>query len=125
MKRYLLTTLIVLALGAGIGIAQKKAEAVSIEKARVEFTEPLKLLNVILRGQYLFVHDEDKMAKGEDCTYVYDSAGKLVVSFHCEPVQRDKATQFKVLVTTRGGLAEIDEYQFAGSVEGHRVPRGE
>jgi hypothetical protein len=125
MRRYIFTALIVLALGTGIGLAQKKAEAGRIEKAKVEFTQPLKLMNVILRGEYQFVHDEEKMAKGEACTYVYDSSGKLVVSFHCEPVARDKANQFKVLVTSKGNMPEIEEYQFAGSTEAHRVPRAD
>ena len=82
-------------------------------------------MGVMLRGEYLFVHDDEKMAKGLDCTYVYDSAGKLVVSFHCEPIERAKTDQFKVLVTTKGNLLEIEEYQFAGSTEAHRVPRAE
>ena len=127
MRRYIFTALIVLALGTGIGLAQakKKVDAGRIQKAKVEFTEPLKLKNVILRGEYQFVHDEDKMAKGEACTYIYDAAGKLVISFHCEPVVRDRANQFKVIVTSNAGMSEIEEYQFAGSTEGHRVPQAE
>ena len=127
MKRYIFTALIVLVLGTGIGLAQaqKKVEAGRLQKAKVEITEPLKLMNVMLKGEYKFVHDEDKMAKGEACTYVYDSAGKLVVSFHCEPVQREKANQFKILVTSKANILEIEEFQFSGSTEGHRVPRAE
>ena len=127
MKRYIFTALIVLALVTGIVLAQvqKKVEAGKIQKAKVEFTETVKLKDVMLRGEYLFLHDEEKMAKGLDCTYVYDSAGKLVVSFHCEPVERAKTDQFKVLVTSKGNLLEIEEYQFAGSTEAHRVPRAE
>lgn len=127
MKKYIFTALIVLALGTGGVLAQghKKVEASKIQKAKVEFTETIKLKDVMLRGEYLFVHDDEKMAKGQDCTYVYDAAGKLVVSFHCEPVVRDKTDQFKVLVTTKGNVLELEEYQFAGSTEGHRVPRAE
>lgn len=127
MRRYIFTALIVLVLGTGIGLAQaqKKVETGKLQRAKVEFTEPLKLMNVILRGEYQFVHDEEKMAKGEACTYVYDAAGKLVVSFHCEPVERAKTDQFKVLVTTKGNILEMEEYQFAGSTEGHRVPRAD
>ena len=128
MKRYIFTALIVLALGAGAVLAQdhhKKAEAGKLQKAKVEFTETIKLMDVMLRGEYLFVHDDEKMAKGLDCTYVYDAAGKLVVSFHCEPIERERADQFKVLVTTKGNVLELEEYQFAGSKEAHRVPRAE
>jgi hypothetical protein len=115
-------------LGAGVVLAQdhhKKVEAGKLQKAKVEFTETIKLLDVMLRGEYLFVHDDEKMAKGLDCTYVYDSAGKLLVSFHCEPIERVKTDQFKVLVTTKGNVLELEEYQFAGSTEAHRVPRAE
>jgi hypothetical protein len=120
--------MIVLALGAGVVLAQdhhKKVESGKLQKARVEFTETVKLKDVMLRGEYLFVHDDEKMAKGLDCTYVYDPAGKLLVSFHCEPVEREKANQFKVMVTTMGNVLELEEYQFAGSTEAHRVPRAE
>jgi hypothetical protein len=121
--------LIAAALAVSIGLIRARAVADTgkVEKAKVNFTEPLKLKDVILKGQYLFVHDEEKMARGEDCTYVYDQAGKLIVSFHCEPVARDKAAQFKVIVTQTGisGISEIEEYQFAGSTEGHRVPKHE
>ena len=127
MKRYIFTALIVLALGTGIVLAQghKKVESGKVQKAKVEFTETIKLKDALLRGEYLFVHDDEKMAKGLDCTYVYDAAGKLVVSFHCEPVERAKADQFKAIVTNKGNVLELEEYQFAGSTEGHRVPRAE
>ena len=128
MKRYIFTAFVILAVGVGIVVAQdhhKKAEAGKLQKAKVEFTETIKLKDVMLRGEYLFVHDDEKLAKGLDCTYIYDSSGKLVVSFHCEPIERAKADQFKVLVTTRGNILELEEYQFAGSTEAHRVPRAE
>ena len=127
MRRYIFTALIVLTLASGIGLAQakKKVETGRVQTAKVEITESLKLKDVILRGTYKFVHDEEKMEKGEACTYVYDAAGKLVVSFHCEPVERDRANQFKIIITSTAGMPEIEEYQFAGSMEGHRVPRAE
>jgi len=79
------------------------------------------------------VHDDQKMAKGEPCFYVYEYSedvggqpelkpDKLIVSFHCEPIQREKATH---LVLTTGmasaTLFELREIQFSGSSEGHRV----
>ena len=93
-----------------------------------------KLLKTTLQGKYIFVHDDSKMAKGEPCLYVYeyseDQAGqpevkpeKLVVSFHCQPVERPKVDR---LVLTYGMLSadlfELREIQFSGSTEGHRVP---
>lgn len=126
MKRLLFTASIIAAIIATIGVASRvNADAKNNERATVEFTETVKLLDVLLRGQYLIVHDEDRMAKGEDCTYIYDRSGKLVVSFHCTPIERPKAKSFRV-VTSRLNFAygppEIKEIQFAGSTEAHQVP---
>jgi hypothetical protein len=86
-------------------------------------------MGVLLRGEYLIVHDEERMAKGEPCTYVYrrkeGHAGKLVVSFHCEHVDREVAKQFTVKIIPRRTafeVPEVREIQFAGSAAGHRVP---
>jgi hypothetical protein len=99
-----------------------------IQQAVVAFDEPTRLLNVTLKGQYLFVHDDERMARGEACTYVYtytqDKQGDLVASFHCKPVPRQKAGRFSVTVTMQAGNLELVEYQFEGSTEGHRVPVG-
>ncbi|MEK6288426.1 MAG: hypothetical protein AABO57_22135 [Acidobacteriota bacterium] len=104
------------------------------EMAVVDIPDRTKLLKATLEGKYILVHDDEKMARGEPCFYVYeysqDPAGqpelkpdKLVVSFHCEPVQHEKASR---LVLTYGmasaTLFELREIQFAGSSEGHRVP---
>ena len=125
MKRLLITASMLAALMITIGAfaAHTNAEAKKNERATIEFTQTVKLLNVILRGEYLIVHDEAMMAKGEDCTYLYDRSGKLVVSFHCTPVERPKSDRFRV-VTRRldpSGISEIVEIQFAGSTEAHRV----
>ncbi len=136
MKRLLLmililgaTTLIVSALAS---FATAAPPGKDIEVANIP--DKTKLLKATLQGKYIFVHDEAKMAKGEPCLYVYeyaeDQAGrpevkpeKLVVSFHCQPIQRDKVTQ---IVLTYGMLSpdlfELREIQFPGSTEGHRVP---
>jgi len=104
--------------------ANAKTDSKINERATVQFNQTVKLMNVFLRGEYLIVHDEGRMAKGEDCTYVYDRSGKLVVSFHCTPVERPKATSFKIIATplTPDGVSEIKEIQFAGSTEAHIVP---
>jgi len=105
-----------------------KAKTSTKQSVVVEFPEKVKLLDVFLKGEYVFVHDEEKMARGEDCTYVYTSVsgqpGSLVASFHCRPTQRKRADHFTI-VTTRllPDLFELQEYQFAGSTEGHQVPR--
>lgn len=126
MKRVVIAASMFAALMMTIGAfaSHARAEAKNNERATIEFTQTVKLLDVVLKGEYLIVHDEDKMAKGEDCTYVYDRSGKLIVSFHCTPVERRKAERFRV-VTRRldpSGLNEITEIQFAGSTEAHLVP---
>lgn len=99
------------------------------ESAVVEFAETVKLQGVLLRGQYLIVHDEELMARGKPCTYVYRGKqadeSKLAVSFHCIHVDREKAKAFKMTLTRLPapfGLPEIKEIQFAGSKDGHAVP---
>ena len=126
MKRLLIAAsmLATLMLAIGVFAAHTEAEVKKNERATIEFTQTVKLLNVVLKGEYLVIHDEEKMAKGEDCTYVYDSKGKLIVSFHCTPVERPKSDRFRV-VTRRmdpSGLNEVVEIQFAGSTEAHQVP---
>ena len=127
MKRLLIAVSILAAVMMTIGALATHAttEAKKTERATIQFNEPVKLLGVFLKGEYTFIHDEEKMAKGEDCSYVYDRLGKLVVSFHCIPVERSKATRFRV-VTVRTdptyGPRELKEYQFAGSTEAHQVP---
>jgi hypothetical protein len=101
------------------------------ESAVVEFNDQVKLLDVFLRGRYLIVHDHEKMAGGEDCTYVYSlkegQPDRLVTSFHCTPVARAKAESFTVRTSrrsTQGMVPEVLEIQFAGSSEAHQVPLG-
>ena len=93
----------------------------------MKFSEPVQLLGATLKGEYLFVHNEEAMARGEACTYVYKGQGEnvnnLVVSFHCLPVQAARAPYFRVRVSLNAlGQYEISEYQFAGSTEVHLVP---
>jgi hypothetical protein len=99
------------------------------EEAVVEFTELVKLQGVLLRGEYMIFHDDAKMGAGEPCLYIYTmKAGKrdqLVIALHCEPVEREKAKQFTVLLTPRNSaytVREVREIQFAGSAKAHRIP---
>ncbi|HEX5083252.1 MAG TPA: hypothetical protein VFY40_14500 [Blastocatellia bacterium] len=99
------------------------------EEAVVEFTETVRLQGVLLRGQYLFLHDDAKMAAGEPCLQVYTmKSGKrdrLVIALHCEPVERKQAKRFTVLLTPRNSaytVREVREIQFAGFAKAHRIP---
>lgn len=151
MKRQLfIFAIISVLLAAGIAVAQTqvsndkrqiplppmleqiKPAQPEIQKAVIEFTEPVKLLGALLKGSYLFLHDEGKMARGEACTWIYGRSetgkfDKLVASFHCVPVTREEpAKQFMVTVVGINSpftVPELVEYRFAGSTEGHKVPQ--
>jgi len=126
MKRIVLAILLLAALmtTAGLLAATASADPRSNESATVEFAEPVALLGHFLHGRYRVEHDEDRMAKGEDCTYIYNRQGKLVVSFHCTPVQRPKADRFTIFVWRElsASTPRIKEIQFSGSTEAHQVP---
>lgn len=125
MKRLFIAASMTTALVIMIGVfaAHTKAEAKKGERATVEFLQTVKLMDVVLKGEYLIIHDDERMAMGDACTYIYDRAGKLVVSFHCTPAERPLSDRFRV-VTRRldpSGLSEITEIQFAGSTKAHIV----
>jgi hypothetical protein len=116
------------ALGGSSWPLSSSIAAPSRESAVVEFTRTVKLHGALLRGVYTIVHDEEKMARGEPCTYVYRDRKmderKLVVSFHCIHVERERATAFGATIPQHGPyeVPEITEIQFAGSTAGHKVP---
>jgi hypothetical protein len=124
MKRILLVLGAAL-LFAGTIWASGNIEEPRYERANVQFDEMVKLRDVFLMGQYLFIHDADKMAKGEDCTWIYRADGRFVTSFHCTPVQRPAQNKFKVLISQRSSAYDVPrvlEIQFPGSNEGHHLP---
>ena len=103
------------------------ATAPKMQRAEMQFAEPVLLMGVTLQGQYVFVHDDAAMVRGEACTYVYKGNAavpdKLVVSFHCTPVPRTIVGHFTVRTALISpGQSELSEFQFAGSSEGHLVP---
>lgn len=103
------------------------ANAAKKERAVIKFSEPVQLMGATLKGEYLFVHDDEAMARGEACTYVYkgqaENVNNLVTSFHCMPMAAARATYFRVRASLNMfGQYEISEFQFAGSTEVHLVP---
>jgi len=129
MKKILLFITLLSALTLSSGLASSVTNASSVgkkERAMVTFTEPVKLMGVTLRGDYLFVHNEEAMLRGDECSYIYKGPAEipdnLVVSFHCTPAERAKASRFTVRTDQIiPGQNEITEYQFAGSTEAHLV----
>jgi hypothetical protein len=105
------------------GVAKEKQK----ERAVTKFDQPVSLLGVVLKGEYLFVHDDAAMARGEACTFVYkgvvEAPDKLVVSFHFIPKSRKKVANFTVRTNqVWSEINELREIQFARSTEAHLVP---
>jgi hypothetical protein len=128
--RRLLIAILAGTMAVAIAVAVSAGNAPKKESAVVEFSQTVKLMDVLLRGRYLIVHDEARMAKGEACTYVYrgtaEKTDKLVTSFHCTHMDRVKTDKLKISYSNYGGkpyeTPEVIEIQFAGSADGHRVP---
>jgi hypothetical protein len=110
-----------------VAFTSTAAPGLQKQRAVVQFDTPVTLQGVVLQGKYLFVHDDAAMSRGESCTFVYrgeaEVASKLVVSFHCIPVQRAKVNSFTTRsVETAPGIVELREFQFNGDTEAHGVP---
>ena len=129
MKSFLLFAAILCAvvLSSSAPLTTEAASAAKKERATVVFNDPVKLMGITLQGEYLFVHDDEAMLRGDACTRVYrgagESASKLVASFHCLPQIGHRVSNFTVRTRMISpGEYEVTDYQFAGSVEAHRVP---
>ena len=129
MKRLVpFVLLLAMVLTSGLFAATGKAPASKKQSAIVIFNQPVKLMNVVLqKGEYLIVHDDAAMARGEYCTSVYrlkSNGRELVASFHCTPVPRDLVKGFivRTVLPTPGAMEEFREFQFGGSTESHLVP---
>jgi hypothetical protein len=129
MKGYIVATLLAgaLMISGAVLVTSGTVQSPRIESAVVTFNEPVRLQDVILRGSYLFIHHEGLMARGKPCTFVHivggEKDGRFVISFHCRPVKRNKAEQFKVITSQcmAGDTPVIEEIQFPGSAEGHQI----
>jgi hypothetical protein len=130
MKRHVVAALIISALVVAGSVNRSAAEAGQsrIQSAVMQFDEPVRLADVILKGEYLFLHHQGMMERGKPCTYVYrhdrGGPGGFVVSFHCQPVMREKTGQFRLILSRKDSfeLPVIIEIQFPGSTEGHQAP---
>jgi len=100
------------------------------QTAVVTLQQPTLIGATIVEGSVLFVHDADKMARGEPCTTIrlFDpekGPAEELVSFHCIPKARRVVSQFTMTTrpnTELGFGCVLVEYQFAGDAEGHGVP---
>ena len=112
-------------------VSWKSTAATDVQKQRAvaEFASPVTVQGVVLKGKYLFVHDDAAMNRGEACSYIYkgdaEVRDKLVASFHCIHVERAMAKKFMLRSReTAPGIVELVEFQFSGETAGHRVPVG-
>lgn len=94
--------------------------------AEVWFQRPVLVGRSILQGHYVIEHDNDRMARGEPCThiYTYNDRSKPVATFHCTHLERDRADQNIVVLTTIGdaNMQTLTEFQFAGETGSHGYP---
>ena len=109
--------------------------------AIVNFDKTTDVSGTLLNaGEYLIVHDAEKMARGEACTTFYrfgeagNGAQEEAVSFHCIPRERDVADKTTLTLTPVPGdthgctygwgwtMNKLTAYQFAADSEEHGVP---
>ena len=91
----------------------------------VWFKQPVRIGQNILHGQYVIEHDNDRMAMGAPCTYIYAMNDRTnpVVAFHCVHLERDAAKQGTVVLVPGGdGFQRMTEFQFAGENGAHGLP---
>jgi len=97
------------------------------QSATVWFYRPVKVGDRVLFGKYIIEHDNQRMARGWPCTYIYAASDPQlpVVAFRCRHLERAKATANTVIVKSRGEPAiptELIAFQFAGETSAHGVP---
>ena len=122
---FISVVLCILILGS---VSWKSAAATNVQKRKAvtEFANPVTVQGVVLKGKYLFVHDDAAMNRGEACTYIYKGAAEvrdnLVVSFHCIHVERKMAKNFILRSRETAAGTELLEFQFDGETGAHGVP---
>src|SRR5437773_9063091 len=118
------TVLLFVALLCAVALSSSSSSSVAganskqKERAVTKFDQPVRLLGVVLKGEYLFVHDDAAMMRGETCTFVYkgvvETPDKLVISFHCLPEARNKVANFTVRTERLSpGMTRLRENQIA------------
>ncbi len=125
--RFVAASLLTLVLGAG---AVTSAGSPSRQWAIVYLHDYTLIGATMVQGPVLFVHDDQRMARGEPCTTVQlfepgRGASELIAEFHCIPARRPVVHRFTI--RTRPNVADgfgcvLTEFQFAGDAEGHAVP---
>lgn len=101
--------------------------AADVQTSRVVFRDPVKVGDIILMGRYVIEHDNNRMARGDPCTRIYEAADRRqpVVAFHCTHLDRpytDTATVVLRNAPSSYPVKALTEFQFAGEAAAHGVP---
>lgn len=128
-SRILVGSLLVVGLFSAGSMASNGSHTSPRQWSIVNFADPVVIRGHVLMGQYLVVHDDARMEKGEPCTSIYkfDAAKgpqQLELEFVCQPEQRTvcEKTTFTVERDPLLGLNKVTEYQFGGDAEVHGIP---
>jgi hypothetical protein len=90
------------------------------------FRDPVRVANAVLMGRYVIEHDDERMARGEPCTHIYeaDDLRAPVVRFHCEHLERPAADVATLVLepSINPAVKTLKEFQFRGETSSHGVP---
>lgn len=123
-----LTLLVVGAMTVGT-VASRGSAAGPRTWTLINFVDPVRVVDQVVMGPVMIVHDDQKMELGEACTTFYRfvpgrGPREELISFHCTPVQRTVASSTQLSVSEReeGGCKRLLEYQIVGESEAHAIP---
>ncbi len=132
MSKRFATVILIVTVGAFGQPWTLASESGGVQEAHVRVSQVTKVCDRLLTpGDYVVIHDEAKMERGEPCTTIYrvtSGRPEPIVAFHCVPARRDQATNFTFLTRPYGRrlggvtVVQLIEYQFAGDREAHGVP---
>lgn len=128
--RFLILGVLVLGMMSVGAIASRGQGAAGARSwTMVNFVDPVRVVDQLVVGPVLIVHDDQKMEQGEACTtfYRFDRARgpqEELISFHCTPVQRPLTTTTRLTTSESPDIAckRLLEYQIAGESEAHAIP---
>jgi hypothetical protein len=105
------------------------AETAARQTAVVTFQDPVAINGTFVMGKVKIVHDEERMARGEPCTQVFQVVEgrepQELVAVHCKRVSRPVADQLTLaLRTTDPSYRILTAYQFAGTDHAHQLVLG-
>jgi hypothetical protein len=128
MLTRLMVTAVVAAAVFGVPSKGASTPASEVRASLVSFPKVTRVCGYYLIGQYIVVHDDARMARGEPCTTLYkigrETSAGSAISFHCIPRQSGRVanTTLTTRFDSKSRVLELVEYQFAGDTEAHGVP---